>query len=167
MIDATTRARWRTVFAQRTVGPWAQDPPGGTLVVVPQYAKRTVAVTTTEADAAFLAQAWEGWPAALDELEQAEKERDEAKVAAERIQNGADADDAERIEDSIRWANEVNALTRKVAKLEDACTITRNSAEFRGAKLAKAEPLIDALKTWAKDRHTPKLLAALAAYEAP
>jgi hypothetical protein len=166
---ARQRENWRHLFASSTVGPWAHDLRQGA-IISPSAGGHVVLrsawdSTWTPYDLAFMSEARAGWPATLDALDQAERDRDEARNAIDHVRNGV-ASQVSALEARVRaLETERDEALERCCNLETALVLTKTSRETSRRHQIEMEPLVAECIRWKKYRHNPNLLAAIARYE--
>jgi low affinity Fe/Cu permease len=167
MITAQEIAELRKALAKSTQGAWvvryfAKQPRVSTtannIVVMPHED------TLEPADAELIVAMQRNLGRLLDALEAKEAERLEAVVAMEHANNEHMATLRKMLAESA----EVKAnIDRAISTHNEVCTLSeRQSRELASAraKLDHQAPLVAAVETWVRTRHSPRLIAAWDAY---
>lgn len=166
MIDAPTRARWRKLFNEARRGPWAVDMVGGSPVVLDGYRSVLGDASASgnplffEEDAAFIAQARDGWPQTLTELTAVEAERDAVKIEIEHIENRhmVTLQRAEMVaRDLVRQRDD---LAAQLSGMRGAMVAAVATADCMLDEIERLRPLREAVRAWVKHRYSPGLLKA-------
>lgn len=157
----------REALARATQGPWVIKFDGNKEPLICTAAGAVVMERDSMAleDVALVVSMYRNLPALLDALEAKEAERLAAVIAMERANNEHMA----TLRKTIAEMKEHKAGTDRAMSLHNELTGITNRMERElvsaRAKLDRQEPLIAAVETWVRTRHSPRLLAAWTAYQ--